>query len=279
MRDLARPGKAEIIVIGEGLAALLLSLEAARAGRHVVLVREQDWPVPPGPAEWPSVPLMGGRERQALARKGWDVLVSLADRLPGVRVGEVSWLESAEQTGEADRRVPTLWLDAGRLLPALAEEARRAGVEVVHTAVRGISVIERQALGVVTEARRWDGRCVVIAAEEAARAYALTRMAQDPQKVEETTWPLRRLLREGEALASPTGILWTTEGATWLWGALPGLQLSGPCLTNVPLSSPESVPLVGPAEGVKGVWYALGVRGWPLVAAGAARVVAEGVAG
>lgn len=276
MRDLARPGKADLLVVGEGLTALLLALEAGRAGRRVVLVREHGWPVPPGPAEWPAVSPMGGAERRALAQPGWSLLASLAEHLPGVHLGEIAWLEASDTSPQ---RVPAAWLDAGRLFPALAEEVKRAGVEVVRTTVRGISVIEGQVLGVVTEARRWDGRGMVIATEEAARAYALTRMAQDPQRVEEVTWPLRRLLREGEARASPTGIFWTAEGAAWLWGGLPGVQLSGPCLTDVPLSSPEHAPRVGPSARVKGLWYALGTRGWPLVAAGAAHFLAEKVLG
>ncbi|MDQ7028530.1 MAG: hypothetical protein Q9O62_01480 [Ardenticatenia bacterium] len=267
MRDLARPGKAEVIVIGEGVAALLVAHRLGLAGRRTVLVLEAPFRPPPGPAEWMTVPLIGGAERQALAQSGWEHLEHHGNALPGLRFGEAEWV--AEES--APRRVPALWYDAARLLPALADRAGEAGVKVVCTRVRGISVIEGRVLGVVTEARRWDARRLVIAAEQRERAHALTRMAQVPQQIPETTWPLRRLHHgESSARSGPTGLLWPAEGGLWLWGTVPNIEQSGPCLANVPLSPPEHSPAVGPAPRVHGLWWALGMAGWPLVAAGAA---------
>ncbi|GEM_PF-6328373 len=278
MRDLARPGKADVVVIGEGITALLVAHSLAQAGWRTVLIREQESPPPPGPAEWPAVPAMGGAERRALARAGHRALDELAGHLPGLRAGEAEWL-GADFSGHAlPRRVPALWYDIGRLLPALATRAAEAGVDVVRTRVRGISVIEGRVLGVVTEARRWDARRLVLAVERAGRTLALTRMAQAPLKVPEITWPLRRLRGQGHGRsvrAGPSGLLWPAEGGMWLWGVLPGVEPDGPCLADVPLAPPDSSPTVGPAERVEGLWLALGTAGWPLVAAGAAIRLAD----
>lgn len=290
-----RPGKVNVVVIGEGLAALLTALRLAEAGRRVALLAESDWNIPPGPAEWLVVPLAGGAASRArYAAAGFSELAELGQRFPDtVAETEAIWLgdvpggatefvrgdaNMSSALGRSDgsgTRVPAMRVHVERLHEAVADAAQAAGAEILHTRVRGVSVIEGQILGAVSEAARFDARHDIFASEDPQRAHALSKMALEPIRVQHRTLPLRRLQSISDTpVCSTGGMLWPAEESNWLLGDLPIDSLpTGAHVADVSIADADTAPYIGPSDTVTGAWHLLGTCGRLLEAIGAAQVL------
>lgn len=294
----ARPQKADVIVIGSGLAAHALAWLLARQGRRVALLAEADpapWALPDFVLWQPVGP------RLAAALRGWDVLAAVAESLEGpawtpleahplLAPGDEP--ELAARLARANDRALTAAAPGGstrlrgvlfepaRLLPAMARAVEARGGAVERGArVRGISVIEDEVLGAVSAAARWGAPVVVNAADD-ERAMAVARMAREPLDLTFVPAPLIHCRTSGEDVAATLHgeARWNdAAGGSYVLGASPLLQPTGACrtLAMVTRSALTQPPLAGPAERVRGSWRLLGTAGWPLVALGAATQLAE----
>ncbi len=166
----ARPRKAEIIVLGRGLAAAALAALLVARGRTVaLLVEEPSWE-------------RGMRTAKAGALTGTDAELAAhgSALLPAWQAARLPGISSAEE------KEPPVWsLDYDLLLPALGEQvaaAERCWL-AMDTHVRGISVIEGAILGAIAEDSRYDARVLVNAAED-ERQSAFARMMREPQRVQ-----------------------------------------------------------------------------------------------
>lgn len=292
-----RPGKVNVVVIGEGVGALLAALKLAEAGQRVALLAEGEWSIPPGPAEWAAVPLVAGAaSRAGYAAAGFAESAALQERFPdAISQTEGVWLAEIPAGGEqfvrdnADvpsrlgkvnlpaARVPAVRVHMKRFYDALVDAVQDAGAEILQTRVRGISVIEGQILGAVSEAVRFDARHDIFASEDPDRAHALSRMALEPLTLQQRSVPLRRLPPRLETpVFTARGMLWPAEDHDWLFGELPVDSLpAGEHVANVSVADPDTAPRIGASEGIVGAWHLLGTRGRLLEAIGAAIFVAE----
>lgn len=292
-----RPGKVNVVVIGEGVGALLAALDVAEAGQRVALLAEGDWSIPPGPGEWVAVPLTAGAApRSTYAAAGFAECAALKERFPdavshteGVWLGEIpaggeqfvrSDADVPSVLGEVDLsavRVPAIRVHMRRFYDALVSAVQDAGAELLQTRVRGISVIEGRILGAVSEAARFDARHDIFASEDPDRAHALSRMALEPITVQQHPVPLRRLPPKLDTpVFAAHGMLWPAEGHDWLFGSLPVDSLpAGEHVADVSVADADTPPRIGASETIVGAWHLLGTRGRLLEAIGAANFVAE----
>lgn len=292
-----RPGKVNVVVIGEGVGALLAALKLAEADRRVALLAEGDWTVPPGPAEWVVVPLVDGDTSRAdYAAAGFTECIALGERFPGV-ISQIEGLWVGDVPAGGDRfvdgeaavpsalgdveppavQVPAVRIHVKRLYDALADALQDAGAEILRTRVRGVSVIEGRILGAVSEAARFDARHDVFASEDPARAYALSTMALEPITLRHGSVQLRRLPAKVDTpVFAAGGMLWPAEGHDWLLGDIPGTSVvAGEHIADIPMADPDVAPRIGQSERIVGAWHLLGTRGRLLEAIGSARTLSD----
>lgn len=297
----ARPQKADVIVIGSGIAAYASALTLARSGLRVGLLVERE----PERVTLPDFPLWQPQgPRLTAALRGWrawweEIQPSLSEpvstRLEArllLTNGEKQALDGRlSQTGDSPRVAQTTdggWLfqgalfDLDRLFAAMAQAITSAGGVVQSGArVRGVSVIEGQILGVISEAARWDARILLNASDD-ERAMAVARMAREPVDLSFVSVPLVRCgTAAGEVSVTLSGdACWRdADGSTWVLGESPLVRPENPCRTvaTVTRSAQSRPPLAGRSEEVRGSWRGLGTAGWPFVALGTAAEVVQQV--
>ncbi|HBY95500.1 MAG TPA: hypothetical protein DEP84_16350, partial [Chloroflexi bacterium] len=248
----ARPQKADVIVIGGGLAAHALALLLTRKGRRVALLAERR----PLPAALPDFVLwQPAGPRLTAALRGGETLDALIESLPGLTwtrlearlrlapederelAARLALAGERHRTMRAPGRSPLLHgvlFETGQALPAMAQAIEAGGGIVERAArVRGISVIGDEVLGAVSDAARWDALAVVNAADD-ERAMAMARMAREPLDLTFVPSPLVHCQPSDEAAAATLhgDALWSDgTGGVYLLGDSPLLQPAAACRT------------------------------------------------